>query len=165
MRRIKPLATVEHAEFWELLSHFQPCYKLPTRPYFKKMIEPQVVEMMAKLKDYMKDSWMVAFTTDIWTDATTRESFISVTCHWINKFWQRRDFVLNCSHFPAKHTACNIAEKLQESFQQWDIATNEIGLDKKSIVVRDGASNMRAGCDEVPVDSVHCLIHLLQLVV
>ena len=82
---------------------------------------------------------MVAFTTDIWTDATTRESFISVTCHWINKFWQRRDFVLNCSHFPAKHTACNI--------------------------VRDGASNMRAGCDEVPVDSVHCLIHLLQLVV
>ena len=42
------------------------------------MIVPEVGMMTEKMKAHMADSWMFAFKTDIWIDATTNESFISI---------------------------------------------------------------------------------------
>ena len=129
------------------------------------MIEPQVQKMIGTIKESLRSVQHVSFTTDIWTDSTTKESFISVTAHWINAHWQRRDHVLSCCNFPESHTGQHIADKLNQAFSEWDLGLNDLGTDKKHVIVRDGASNMRVGCNLVPLGNFHCLIHLLQLVV
>ena len=69
---------------------------------------------------------------------------------------------MSCRNFPESHTGANIAAKIRGILEEW-------GLDARpesyNVIVRDGASNMRSGCNLVPIDNFHCMIHLLQLTV
>lgn len=162
-RDSRPLSTVDQPGFWGLISHFQPCYPIATRPTIRKMIGPEAKRIKGHVKAELENIENVSFTTDIWTDSTTNQSFISLSAHWINGQWQRRDYVLGCEHFPDSHTGENIAKMLKGMLEKWDIAVGESG--RCHIIVRDGAANMRKGCNQVPAESLHCTIHLLQLVV
>ena len=79
-----PLSTVDRSELWALISHFQPCYVTPSRPTLRKKIGPAAERMREAIKKTLLESEYVSFTKDIWTDHTTKESFISLSDHWIN---------------------------------------------------------------------------------
>lgn len=166
VKSMLPINTVDKKPFWDMLSHFQPCYPVPSRKVFSDMIVPSIANTKEIIQTELLSGRYVSFTTDIWTESKTNYSFISVTAHWINAHWLRRDFVLDTPHFPGSHTAVRIAEKLQQVLVDWSLMGEgkPDGTDAQ-MVVRDGAKNMLAGCRNVPIDSIHCIIHLLQLVV
>ena len=91
---------------------------------------------------------------------TSHETYISLSGHWITSDFQHRDAVLHASHFPVSHTGVNISEKFRV---MWEA----LGLDasRRHILLRDGASNMTLGSTLAEIKSVHCPIHLLQLVI
>ena len=62
-------------------------------------------------------------------------------------------------HFPESHTAENIAEKINSILEKWGLEDS----DRQNAIVRDGAANMRSGCNMIPMTNFHCAIHLLQL--
>ena len=97
---------------------------------------------------------------DIWTET---HSFISLSAHWIaNDKYKLQDYILSSSFFPEAHTVIhfNIASKMTEMMDEW-----EIEPERRSVLVRDGASNMVLGADLAELEDVHCNIHLLQLCV
>lgn len=56
----------------------------------------------------------ITLTTDCWT-ALTRESYITITCHYINSEWQMKSAVLLTESMLEKHTSNKLAEKLKEA--------------------------------------------------
>ena len=99
---------------------------------------------------------------DIWTETHSKGTFISLSAHWIaNDKYKLQDYTLSSSFFlPVTHTAINIASKMTEMMNEW-----EIEPERRSVLVRDGASNMVLGADLAELEDVHCNIHLLQLCV
>ena len=119
-----PINTVDKSPFWELIFYFQPCYPLPSRKIFTDMIPPKIEETKSSIMDELASGKYISFTTDIWTETKTNFSFISLTAHWINPVWLRRDFVLGTPCFPGQHTGSKIAEKINELFAEWGLMPN-----------------------------------------
>ena len=46
----------------------------------------------------------MSLTTDGWFAKYNKESFLSLTGHWISREWERYGAVLACRHFPGEHT-------------------------------------------------------------
>ena len=53
----------------------------------------------------------IAFTTDFWTSPTL-ESFMTMSMHWITRNWRLKMYILGTMHFPEKHIAANISDRL-----------------------------------------------------
>lgn len=82
------------------------------------------------------------------------------SAHWITSDFLRRDGVLHASHFPVSHTELNVAESFRNMWDSWGLEAS-----RRHMLVRDGAVNMVLESDLAEIKSVHCSIHLLQLVI
>ena len=78
-----------------------------------------------------------SFTTDFWSSSST-ESYVTVTCHFLDGSWILKSRVLATYEVRAAHTAENIAEELLKVAQEWKVA------DKIVCIITDNASNMKA---------------------
>ena len=67
-------------------------------------------------------------------------SYISLSGHFIDLSFQRKDVVLNVKHFPGRHTGVAIADILQEMKEGWKISDI-----KGNLLIRDNAANIRLG--------------------
>lgn len=79
----------------------------------------------------------MAIKTDCWT-ALTAESYVTVTCHFIDEAWHLKSAVLLTKAIPVKHKAENLAEKLNEAVQTWGQAGRVIAC------VHNNAKNIMA---------------------
>ena len=159
----KPFNIVNEEGFRELLEFFEPRYEIPSRKYMSEVALPALYDDVAsKLLTTLKEVDTMSFTTDIWSsEVSPGMSLISLTVHWLSaKSYGFRTAVLNVKHCPGSHTGTLIRDMMREMLGRW-----EIPLEKVHVVLRDNASNMRKGMAEVPVKSLGCLAHTLQLVV
>lgn len=105
----------------------------------------------------------VAFTSDIWTNKT-RESFMSLTAHKINKDF---DYLRFCPFVnfmdEKKHTGQNIAIKFDNFLRKLNLD----GPDIRKYVVLDNAPNNKkfARLSADKVESLWCVCHTLALVI
>jgi hypothetical protein len=109
----QPFSMVEDDGFIELIAHLQPRYMLPSRRYFSDTMLPQVYDNIKALVESElsePDGKYVSFTSDIWTSSKSKETFISLSGHWIKQNFTHIDAVLHGTHFPGSHTGANIAE-------------------------------------------------------
>lgn len=99
----------------------------------------------------------VSLTTDTWISNATK-SFITVTEHHTNEFWNLQSNVLLAREMPERHTGENPANKLKS-------AVAEFNLDGKvSTVVHDNARNMNSVGKKCPEwDDLNCFGHTIQL--
>nr|XP_054604938.1 E3 SUMO-protein ligase ZBED1-like [Nothobranchius furzeri] len=164
LKDMRPLAVVEGEGFKEMLTTFQPGYTLPSRRHFTSMMERKYQTSVEKLRSELKKaSSKISFTTDAWTSLVT-ESYLGVTCHFINDNWDLHSFNLTTLPVEERHTAENLAswvEKVAEKFH--------ISLHNVLAIVHDTASNMVAALhileEKFGVVSYRCAGHTLQLVV
>ena len=158
----QPFSITEDQGFIELLAHVQPKYMIPSRRYFSDVMLPKTFkEIKARLLAQLDEIHAphVSFTSDIWTSQHSVESFISLTAHWVDEEFQRCSGVLSAQHFPGSHTGENIDQMVSKMMREW-----EISEERQHILVRDGASNMPLGLRLANVASVHCFLHILDLV-
>ena len=159
----QPFSMVEDDGFIDLMAHLQPHYLLPSRRYFADKMLPQVYEELRKIvQDELAepDGDYISFTSDIWTCSVSKETFISLSGHWVKKNFARVNAVLCGSHFPGSHTGINISMMFQTMWDDWGI--QEV---RRNLLVRDGAANMSLGGDLAEINSIHCTVHRLQLVI
>lgn len=135
----EPFSIVERNGFIRLMNHLCPRYKIPSRRYFSDTMMPNIYEnLKEKVKNKLKDSAYISFTTDIWTSSVNNESFISLTAHFISlKNIEQEIHAISIKHFPQGHTGCNIADKLNDILQEWNIKKEKVHA-----IVRDNAANM-----------------------
>ena len=92
----------------------------------------------------------MAVTTDIWT-----EGYMTIAAHYISNEWKIESNVLCTSEMVARHTGTNIASRIQEVLEVWNIQASHV-----SAVVIDNASNMTAAlnsleCGHLPFLPTH----------
>lgn len=159
----QPFTIVEDQGFIELLAHLQPKYMIPSRRYFSEVMLPKAYEdvksqISAELDP--QNAPHLSFTSDVWTSPHSVESFISLTCHWLTSDYERKNCVLFAKHFPGSHTGENIERMINSMMTQWGISD-----ERQHILVRDGAANMVLGTRLAGIESAHCFLHILNLVV
>lgn len=64
--------------FQKIISTFNPKYMLPSRTYFKKLMEKKHEQITGKLKDIHKKTDSIALTADLWT-IVAAEPYLGVT--------------------------------------------------------------------------------------
>ncbi|XP_047138755.1 zinc finger BED domain-containing protein 4-like [Hydra vulgaris] len=130
---------------------------------------PQLYDQIKKkVLNEIAKSQCISFTSDIWTiglhiGLTSHETFISLSEHWMKKNFDRKGAVLYASYFLEARTGINIARKFINMLENWKIMGNK--CTRRHTLVKDGAANMSLGSKLIQITSVHCTIHLLQLVI
>ncbi|KAL3971429.1 mitogen-activated protein kinase binding protein 1 [Sarotherodon galilaeus] len=150
LKDMRPLAVVEGEGFKEMLTTFQPGYTLPSR--------------LEKLRNELKKvTSKISLTTDAWTSLVT-ESYLGVTCHFINDNWDLLSFNLATLPVEERHTAENLASWLEKVAEKFHISLHNV-----LAIVHDNASNIVAALhilkEKFGVVSYQCAGHTLQLVV
>lgn len=153
-----PISLVDGNGFRELMNYCEPGYQIPSRETITTRIEARYKGKTAELKSRLAKTH-VAITTDCWTSNTT-ESYITVTCHYMEG-WVMRSAVLATESMPKSHTADNLAERLNDIVDAWGLTG------RVTACVHDNASNIVLANSQSRVDwsSVPCYTHTLQLAI
>ena len=133
---LQPLSVIEDNGFVALLKFLDPKYQLPSRKVLKKWLEKKYEEATSNVKNELANVRKVCITTDAWT-SINMDSFLTVTCHFINDIYQLKTYVLETVKIEGSHTGAAIANNLKGIFNNWKIE------DKVISVVTDNAVNMK----------------------
>lgn len=154
-----PLSFVEGAGFRRLMEFVEPEYSVPSRKTITSRIEKQYEEAATLLKTNLNAAKSVAITTDAWT-ALTAESYVTVTCHYLDQ-WEMRSAVLQTRSTDERHTAENLAASLRDVVGEWGLGG------KVSACVHDNAKNITLANERLvdEWESVCCFAHTLQLAI
>ena len=78
-RDSQPLSIVDRDGFIRFVGHLQPCYPLPSRTTLTAMIEPECERIRGLIILEMEGASFISFTSDIWSDSVTNQSYISLS--------------------------------------------------------------------------------------
>lgn len=157
---MQPFSIVKDRGFRKFISLLDPRYELPSAyTLCHKMLEESYTEVCTQLKIELSQIEYVAITFDAWTSVAT-ESYVTVTCHFVDKDFCLKSAVLSTKPLPeVNHTAHNLSEALKAIFSEWEI--NE----KITCIVSDNANNMISTCNLLQKRHMPCFAHSLNLVV
>ena len=116
-------------------------------------------EVKGVVEKGLNDISDVAITTDAWTSLAT-ESYVTVMVHYITKEWQMKSAVLDTSELDERHSAENLAIRLELVKADWNLEG------KIRVCVRDNAFNQAAARRLIDDwEDLPCFAHTLQLAV
>ena len=146
-----------------MMHELVPNYVVPCRKTIKAHIKRLYEDKKAQVIGNMEGQY-VTLTTDHWT-SLGNQAYMTVTAHYINVDWELRSAVLQTVLMPERHTGTNIATRLENCVDEFQIPKNNVVA-----VVRDGAANMGAAMGQLHErgldwKSVECVGHTLQLAV
>ena len=132
--------------------------KVPSRWTLSRKIENKAKEVLSEVKDIIgavrgsEELLSIGFTTDLWT-SRSGDSYISLTCSFIDQNWRLHRWTPYVKHFPGRHTGERIALKLDKMIE-------ELGLDDLKIrkwSVNDNASNQKKAIqDSAYLEEYNC---------
>lgn len=122
------------------------------------MVEAKYVDEKEKAKAELQKIAAVSLTSDMWT-SINMDTFLAVTCHFIDADTNLKSILLGVSKFPQSHTAEELACVKTSLMEQWGIAS------KITCLVTDGTPNMIACGKELRLRHAVCIAHTLNVVV
>ncbi|XP_017476853.1 PREDICTED: zinc finger BED domain-containing protein 1-like [Rhagoletis zephyria] len=158
---IQPFRIVEDKGFREFVQCLDPRYKLPSRPTIQNVHLQKIFDdLEKKLQANLNNIDSCAITTDGWS-SKANESYITVTCHFIDSEFKLRSVVLGTWKLANElnHSAENISQSLRECLNKWNI------LEKVNYVVTDNAASMLKACELLEKKNLPCFAHSINLVV
>ena len=157
-RDMQPSTIVEDKGFNKFVHLSDPKYQLPSRRSLMRKIPAKYDVVRQEIKDELNHASAVCLTTDIWTSRIS-QSYMTVTCHFIDNSWQPKSYVLETFHLSVSHTAENIASELIRIANEWSISEKVVAL------VTDNASNAVAAARLTGWKHILCFAHTLNLIV
>lgn len=109
----QPFSMAADDGFISLMAHLLPQYIIPSRKFFVENVLPDLYEKVRKnVAVEVAKADHVSFIYDIWICPSSPEAFMSLSAHWIDAEYVRRNTILHASHFDGSHIAVNISDKL-----------------------------------------------------
>ncbi|KAG0437759.1 hypothetical protein HPB47_017298 [Ixodes persulcatus] len=156
-------SVVEENGFVEMLRCVIPEYSVPSRTTFSRSVIPDLyaakkAEVMQALRSIF-DAGVECYclTTDSWTSRAC-QSYVSVTCHIMDKKFVQHIYTLTCGQMTEDCTAENIRRFLQNVIKDWELPE---GL--PTYIVTDNGRNFVAAVEHSQWHRVQCFAHTLQL--
>jgi hypothetical protein len=135
----------------------EPRYQPPNRQKLSDQLIPALFESeKTKLFQELQSSHAVSLTSDAWTSRST-ESYLTITCHFVNKDWKLCSRILQTEKFHGSHTGERVGYELKNCMMNWAIQ------DKIHIITVDNASNMTVAIEVAGAQKLGCLAHTLNL--
>jgi len=101
-------------------------------------LEAVVQKEKVALSTILASTSNFTITTDAWTSQMTNDSYITVTCHYIDEEWRTRSVILATRATEERHPADNMRNFIRGVLEEY-------GANREDIVyVTDNASNMKA---------------------
>lgn len=153
-----PFTLVESPSFRSLLKYIEPNYRPMCAKTVKGKIEEQGIVLKGQIKKELHKCVSVSLTTDCWT-SINNDSFIAVTCSFINEKWKILSPVLKTRYLSERHFAEYLKDELNTVIEDWEIKNRIFAI------VHDNASNIKnvaTFIDKNYVD-IGCAAHTLQI--
>lgn len=94
-------------------SVLEPRYQPPNRQKISDFLIPTLYEnQKSVLFAELQTAEAVSLTTDAWTSRATK-SYLTITCHYVDKNWMIQSKVLQTEHFHGPHTGENVGRELK----------------------------------------------------
>ncbi|PAA75622.1 hypothetical protein BOX15_Mlig029382g14, partial [Macrostomum lignano] len=154
----QPFSVVEGEGFRDLLKEACPQYRLKSTRFYHDKLETLYEEIKLQVQDEIDRLRDFGFTCDLWSDGQL--ALMSFTIHSITPDFERKQLLLCVKPFTDAHTGLNISAVFSTTLGEWGI-----GLEQVSLLLRDGASNMKLAGELLKVPSAYCAAHKLNLVV
>lgn len=141
----QPLQEMDNPAFIQFVNGLNPHFKIPSRNNLKKKIEARYDEEKEKLKNVLSlTPYSINLTSDIWT-SNANESYLSLTAHYLDSDWALKNSVLDIDKLPRPHTAKNIATRIFEILEDFDIYS------KVRTLTTDAGKNMINSVEELGI--------------
>lgn len=157
-----PLSFCSSSGFRQFMAVVEPNYKIIKEEALKKRLHILKSTVEEKIRNNLKDVQSVVCTSDCWS-SLAQNSYITITAHALDNDWSPLSFTLTTQEMEERHTALNIAERLENVFADWDIK------DKLTTVITDNAKNVVNAVQLITsttnynISDVTCAAHSLQL--
>jgi hypothetical protein len=103
---------------------------------------------------------MMGATTDLWTDDDSKKSYIFVTLHHIDEYFQLHDRNLAVREFDGEsHTAPNILTNFNDIIEPFITLDDEIRMDLIVVNMDNASNNDEAGGLESKYTRISCVDH------
>lgn len=165
---IQPYGVVENEQFKTFIHTIQPKFSLPSEKVLRQNLLPKLYKkvqfkLLSELKKQLEvsetegtvKSLPFSITTDIWS-SQGRDSYMSVTLHFVTRSFERKMLVLRALPYNVSHTADSIKENVLKVLKDWS-------LGEFAAILRDSAANVVKAFSDML--AVACVCHTLQLVV
>lgn len=121
------------------------------------MLPTKYAEVFGRVRAALDKTHSVCITTDAWT-SRNNESFIAVTCHYIDVNQEAlKTVLLSCFVTKLRHTAENLETELKAVLNEWQL------LHKVVAIVTDNAANIVNAVERLKKKHVSCFAHTLNL--
>ncbi|KAE9522567.1 hypothetical protein AGLY_017037 [Aphis glycines] len=137
----QPFSIVEDIGFKNLVKVLDPRYELPNT-----------------LFNIIQNVSHVSLTCDLWS-SRANESFLTVTCDFVDENFKMHCFLLSTNKMEINHTSENIAAEMNIIMKDWNIANKNI------TIVTGNASLMIKACQLLKIRHHYCFAHTLNLMV
>ncbi|XP_053170463.1 zinc finger BED domain-containing protein 4-like [Scomber japonicus] len=158
----QPFTMVSDVGFKHLMAAAEPRYALKSEKYYRteklQEVYHKIVDQIKALIQPENAGYFLSFTTDCWSGVT--ESLMSLTCHFIDAEWTRKQVMLNTKAMHGSHTGEYLKETFLNMLDDWKISKDRVAL-----VLRDSGANIVKGMKLAELPDLSCTAHTLQLVV
>ncbi|XP_078401208.1 E3 SUMO-protein ligase ZBED1-like [Cetorhinus maximus] len=135
-----PVSVVEEQTFKKLLKMADPRYELPNRKYFSSKAIPERYHIIRTgvEKELAAAAWC-GVTADLWTAQGRNRRYMSLTAHFLGGAGSGANtlkFTSKCLatfEVADEYTTENLAHALVESFREWGISKNVLGVTTSSV--------------------------------
>lgn len=104
-----------------MLSVLEPRYQPPIRQKISHYLIPALSENQKYvLFAELQKAEAVSLKRGAWTSRAT-ESFLTITCHYVDKNWIMQSKVLQTENFHCSHTGENVGHELTNCLLNWGI--------------------------------------------
>ncbi|XP_059901376.1 uncharacterized protein LOC132452670 [Gadus macrocephalus] len=100
----------------------------------------------------------LGLTTDGWSSLAT-ESYVTVTAHFIDEDWERRNVFLDTSELQTAHTAANVSTCIDSILQEYQVERQSV-----LAITTDNATNYVSAVETYwRITDVPCMAHTINL--
>ncbi len=157
-----PFRLVETPSFRAFVRELDPRHQLPTRKALSAILIPQAYQdAREEIRVLLTTAKSFALTTDMWT-SSANDSYMGVTCHFIDADFAYHNKCLAIRYSPGSHTAAFIKTMMSDILTEWGLG---LGSQHVHVVTDSGANVKKAMAMMNNVIWRACFGHTLQLVV
>ena len=162
-KNLRPFSIVEDKKFREFCTLLQRChgeFEMLGRTAIAEEVKNHAETCRIDFKSDVKEQCnYYCFTTDAWT-SRAKDSYISLTLHFVTKELEMKSCMLEIDHLPGSHSGQALAERIRSLILDW-----KLNLNNCSMMVTDNGSNMVLASKLLGVEHMSCFAHSLHLVV
>uniref|UniRef100_A0A0N5BG93 Dimer_Tnp_hAT domain-containing protein n=1 Tax=Strongyloides papillosus TaxID=174720 RepID=A0A0N5BG93_STREA len=153
-----PFSIVENKQFIDLLKYVSngSVNTLPSRRTIVKNINEMHINHMDQLKQNIEGKF-VSLTTDEWSRHEFQVAVITLS--YINEDDEVENKIYSVYEVSTSTKGIDLADDLVSSLSKINLP-----MDKITAITTDGASNMRSLCKQLECSNIHCLSHILNLI-